>query len=205
MAYTAAEGHRWIRGASGEPSDFVVARHFLWLWSQRKERGIDGTGRFLVAGNATDEILFELRTQAGSTPLVVEILLKMLDSSKNNFDGLAIVDNRLFVLPGEVLAFYRNAPSAGNGKLSIAAVSNAIRGVSRHTPEKAFNLRTRELMGRKRWVEIDPMLVQEVAQQDGWPCKKLDGIVLAQRTLLAAEPNAFVSLDSVVVTDGSVI
>ena len=39
---TEQPGKRWIRGDGGQLSDFVVAKHFLWLYEHRKEYGRPG-------------------------------------------------------------------------------------------------------------------------------------------------------------------
>lgn len=85
MAYTSKPGQRWIRPDSGvEGSNFVVARHFMWLYKNRKP--VDGSQRFLVMGNSApgcgEGILnvFERQLVDNTcTPLVVHAILDMLE------------------------------------------------------------------------------------------------------------------------------
>lgn len=188
MAYTACPGRRWIEGDAGQPSDFVVAQHFLWLYGKRREYGIaaNSPGRFLVEGNATEEILFELRTQAGSSPLVIETLLGMLNSARTDWPGLAVVEDRIFALPSEILSFYRNMPTQGGKSMAVSTVANALKGVARLVSDRPWLLKGREHMGPKRWIEIDPVQLQEVAQHDGWPSGKVEVIIEKQRKAMVA-------------------
>lgn len=201
MSYTGAEGHRWIEGDAGQPSDHVVAKHFLWLYSRRRELGIaaNSPGRFLVEGNATEEILFELRTQAGSSPLVIETMLKMLESPKTDWPGLHVLDDRIYALPSEILTFYRAAGSAigGSKAMAVATVANALKGVAKKISDRPFMLAGREHMGAKRWIEIDPVQLQDVASHDGWSSDKVGKLVAKQNKPLAALSGVFNDLGGV--------
>lgn len=85
MEFTGKPGQRWIRPDSGsEPSDFIAAKHFLWLYHNRKK--VDGSQRFLVMGNsapgaAGDKMtVFEkLLADNNCTPLVAQAIIEMLD------------------------------------------------------------------------------------------------------------------------------
>jgi hypothetical protein len=85
MEFTGKPGQRWIRPDSGsEPSDFVVAKHFLWLYHNRDK--VDGSQRFLVMGNSApgaggdNMTIFEkLLADNNCTPLVAQAIVEMLD------------------------------------------------------------------------------------------------------------------------------
>ena len=181
MALTARDGARWIRGDGGQPSDFVLARHFLWMYKHRRDYGAPGT-RFLVTGNASREILFDLRTQTGNSPLVIEAIVMMLESP-GVFDGLAVQGvsgvPRLFALPADVLSFYRaNMRDRIGDRLTLNSVSNALRGIAAAESAPAgFILPERPFMGSRRWVELDCELLLQVAERDGWKCDKLKQLV----------------------------
>lgn len=85
MAFTSKVGGRWIRPDSGsEESDFVVAKHFLWLYHNRDP--VDRSQRFLVTGNSApgrggkNMTVFEkLLADNNSTPLVAQAIIEMAD------------------------------------------------------------------------------------------------------------------------------
>ncbi len=180
VRFTGATGERWIMGDGGEESDFVVAKHFLWLYEKRAELGAVGK-RFLVEGNAADEIMLELRTGAGASPLVVECIIKMLEK-RTVWDGMAVVDDRLFVSAGEVLSYFRaNMREANHATLTADMINNAFVGISVTGREvKPFILRTREQVGARKWHEIDCKILLEVAMRDAWKCDTLRELVLRQ-------------------------
>lgn len=174
-------GHKfttgWIRGDMGHGSQFVVARHILWLYSRRAEIAVPG-GRFLVEGNMNQSMLFEMRTQSGSSPLIIETILRMLESSIPKFDGMAIVDGRLFVSTAEVLNFFRQHVAAGARRdISTDQIANVFRGLSVRECEEPYVLPTREHVGKRRWHELDCGVLLEVARKDGFKCDKLAELV----------------------------
>ena len=87
--FTAAKGQRWIRPDSGnEPSDFIVAKHFLWLYKNRTK--VNASQRFLVMGNSApgagegEQTIFEkLLADNNCTPLVALAIIEMVDSKRN--------------------------------------------------------------------------------------------------------------------------
>lgn len=183
LRLTAMPGRRWIRSDGGEESNYIVAKHFLWLHQTRHQRGAVGQ-RFLVEGNANQEVLFELRTQAGSSPLVIEAILRMLELN-HQMDGLAVVHNRLYVLASEVLNFYRkNMRDSGHGVITTDQISNVFRGLSVRESVEAFCLETRDYMGQRRWCELDTNILLDVARKDGWKCTRLEEIVKNRKNML---------------------
>jgi len=187
VKFTGAPGSRWIRGDGGEASDFIVAKHFLWLHERRRtwERG----ARFLVEGNANKEVLFELRTKAGATPAVIESIIKMLELNRM-WRGMVVSGNRLYVSAAEILEYYRNnVKTSSHGNVTTDQVLNAIRGLSMgEMPTGAYVLPGRESEGPRRWAEIDCELLLSVAQKDGWACGVLQRMVDAQHGILPQAP-----------------
>ncbi len=191
MAITGREGHRWIRGDGGQASDYIVARHFMWLYEQRAKLGAPGP-RFLVEGNASKEILFELRTATGSSPLVIESLIGMIEAPAMKWDGMVVEQMKnedgtprapqLFVLPHDILKFYRDNIREKNGgmSLSLNQINNALSGLTNHEPESAFHLPSRQEMGAKYWWEVDCETLVKVAQRDGHKSPKLADLVKRQ-------------------------
>ena len=177
MAFTARQGQRWIRGDGGEASDYIVAKHFLHLHAHRNELGTVG-GRFLVEGNHDPELLFELRTQSGASPVVLETILRMLESGRR-FGGLVVDGGRVWVSAGDVLEFYRrNLAQDNHGvAVTIETIHNVIKGLALDEYEEgSFVLDARPDVGVRHWVEIDTAVVLSAAQKGGWPCEKLRAI-----------------------------
>ena len=175
IALTGKPGARWVHAVGSGSSDFILARHLLWLHSQRHELGKPGA-RFLVEGNQDEEVMMALRTQAGSSPLVIEVLLRMLELNKP-WDGLAVVGGKLYALASEVLEFYRNnIPGHGKG-ITIDQIAKVFRGLAVHEASEVFVLKGRERMGPRRWCELDCHILLEVAKKDGWKYGKLQEII----------------------------
>jgi len=82
--YTARQGQRWIRPDSGpDPSNYIVAKHFLWLYHNRPET--DPSQRFLVMGNCApgasskQNIIEHLLADNNHTPLVAQAIRELVD------------------------------------------------------------------------------------------------------------------------------
>lgn len=182
LRFTGKSGRRWIAGDGGEPSDFRVARHFLWLYHQRDTQSPRFGGeakRFLVEGDATPELMFEMRTQSGSTPIVIEAIIKLLNINQQR-EGVVVQDNSLFILASEILEFHRNNASSRE-KLSSNTVSQVMKNITLRIHE-GITLRERPTLTRRRWYEVDPHLILQYARKDGWSCKKLEQLVQDRQT-----------------------
>jgi hypothetical protein len=85
--FTSREGGKWIRPDSGDGcSDYVVAKHFLWLYKNRKP--VDSVQRFLVMGNSAPgsgqgemNIFEKLLADGNSTPVVAQAIIEMVDKA----------------------------------------------------------------------------------------------------------------------------
>ena len=167
----------WIAGDGGEASQYVVARHFMWLYhNARSPRG----PRLLVEGNGHKMLMNEMRTQGGSAPFVIEALIRMVELKSRNFSGLTVEDGRLYVLTSEVLQYFRDHLSKTcSERLTANKIGEVFKGLVSVTTEPQ-RLATRPQMGRKRWHEIDLSILQKVAREDGWGCERLDSLVAEQ-------------------------
>jgi hypothetical protein len=70
-------GKRWITGDSGAPSNYVIAKHFLWLYANKETFG-EPEGRFLVQGNTHDGIRKSI-TESASAQAMLHALVKMVE------------------------------------------------------------------------------------------------------------------------------
>ena len=174
---TGIKGKRWIRGDSGEESSFIIARHFLWLHQNRS--GPTGL-RFLVEGNARHEIMFEMRTQSGSTPLVIETIIQLIEQSVRK-EGCVVFQGNLFVLTETVLNYFRDHLSQNTReRLTARVIGSVMKSLVLREHPNPFIIKTREKHGRRRWHEIDCRLLLDVAQRDGWKCAKLEQLIEEQ-------------------------
>ncbi len=95
MGGTTRPGRRWIRGDCGEPSDFVVARHFLWLYENRPGR--DTRERFVMMGNCGggSEEMEMMSGQSEDMPKVMRGLIEILSNPQMNMKHFVIREGRL--------------------------------------------------------------------------------------------------------------
>lgn len=188
LAFTGRKGHRWIMGDGGEPSDYVVAKHFLWLY-QNREKPIPKShhsGRFLVEGDADSEIMFEMRTNTGSTPLVIEALIRMINLP-NQQECLVIQDHRMFVTTAAVLDFFRDHMQTRE-RLTAQVIANVFKGLISMDHPNPMTLRDRPQLSKRRWYELDPELLMGFARRFGWTCRKLDELVQARAVVFSTPP-----------------
>ena len=167
----------WIAGDGGQPSEHVLAKHFLWLHKhERRQRG----PRLLVEGQASIDIMQKLRTRGGASPLVVETILKMLDD-KVPPPGLAVDDNELYVLSSGVLDYFRRKMSPITREvLSQAQIGSSLKGLAQDQDSYPRELKTRKGEGRKRWIRLDIDTLLAAAQTTGAECRKLEALVDAR-------------------------
>lgn len=180
-ALTARPGRRWIRGDGNQKSDYVLAKHFLWLYENcRQPPG----KRFLVEGNSNQEFMFDLRTRGGAAPFVVELLVKMIES-RIRIVGMTeeVIEGqpRVFVITSAVLEFYRaHLMQKLPERLTAAAITAALKGLVRSAEVNARLLPSRKEIGKQRWYELDCAALLSAAQRDGWQSPRLEAVVRAQ-------------------------
>lgn len=164
---TGKAGARWIAGDSGQESDFVVAKHFLYLYQHRK--GPVGQ-RFLVEGNHAQAIMFDMRTGSGSAPLVIETIIKLLECRNrgNRYLGITIEDGELYVLHTTIMEYYRaELASVAGFKLTSNNLSKVLKGLVKEESEGQFELKSRKDLGKKNWQMLDTELIYQVASSEG--------------------------------------
>lgn len=181
LKFTGRTGARWIQGDGNGKSDHIVAKHFLWLHKHRQPP-INSTGaRLLVEGDLNNEMLFEMRTNSGSTPLVIETIIKLLNIPGHR-DGLVVQDSRLYVITSEILNFYRDNSQSIKEKLNAATITNVLKNLIIHEwPDTT--LRERPRLTRRKWYELDPEILMNYARRDGWSCQRLESLI-EERNLL---------------------
>jgi len=183
-ALTAVPGSRWVRGDSGDRSDFIVAKHFLYLHANcRGRRG----PRLLVEGNCGADIMFKLRTQSGAAPLVIETIIRALSDARM-MDGIAIDNDRLYVLPQSVVDIFRLKLAATTREsLTAQSVIEVLKGLSLRKFDNPITVESQKKLGRRRWIEIDASVLLSAAERLGSKCDKLEDLVARQKTLIGKE------------------
>lgn len=183
-ALTGIPGQRWIGGDAGEPSDFIVAKHFMYLYMNRKQpKG----ARFLVEGNHAQQIMFDMRTGSGNTPLVIETIIRLLENPSRH-KGITIEDGELYVLHDTILTYFREELAMNvRYTLSSGTITNVLRGLVKIETHSALVMKTRKDLGRRYWQMLDAALLLKVAQRDGMTSAKLEALVKEQEARAAGE------------------
>jgi hypothetical protein len=172
----------WIEGDGGRPSDFTIAKHFLHLHQTRAELGAPG-GRLLVEGTKNSELMVSMQTQSGKSPLVIEVVLKMLKWSvrTNRPRGVVVSGGEIYAVSSEILDYYREKMSkAGMPELSLKSISSVLKGLSKETAKRPFLLDDAKHAGRRRWFKLDKNLLYEAVVRDGWECRVLEEMVASE-------------------------
>lgn len=185
-------GHAWTRGwvegdepgAHKTPSKFTVAKHFFWLLEKYKDTPMDG--RLIVEGDPNQPAVQRLRVRGGSTPTVVETILKMLDGVTPGVFGRGGgqrvhegEDGTLHVTIGGVLDYWRANLSAGStDRLTTHKISLSLKGLGILSGGE----RTTRLDGVPgKWYSVDVPLLAAEAHKYGWSSQKLDALLEKQR------------------------
>lgn len=177
MAFTGAPGRRWIAPDAGGRSDYVVAKHFLWLHANRKKLWRPQE-RFLVEGHGSKELMFEMQTQVGSATLVIETLMAMFENKTAKRDGFVIEKGQVFVLTSAILNYWREIMSdrARGEKLTANSIAAVLGGLCIEDKPPAREIPGHEDQGRRRWHELDILKVREAAARHGFRSKKLEEV-----------------------------
>ena len=184
MGFTAKEGARWIRPDSGAgDGDFVVAKHFMWLYKNRDEP--DPSNRFLVMGNSapgcggSDMTVFEKQlTDNKRTPTVATAIIQMVDHKATNVwgSGYLICEDtgQLFVTRNGVHKYIRDGMS--DNRISERDIFSAMTNIIANTePEK-------DELGYS-WYEIDVETLLMAASEWGLECDTIRRLADTKRGL----------------------
>lgn len=173
IAFTGRGGRRWIASDSGLKSDFIVARHFLWLWKTRQPSRFS---RLLVEGGSNTELLFEMQTASGASPLVIESIIRLIETQSDG-KGVVLRDAdidgeppKIFVTTAAILDYFRAfmANKAGE-RLSSHQINKVLANIARtgDSGKKAALLPERAAAGRVRWHDLDISVLSRAAATEG--------------------------------------
>jgi hypothetical protein len=168
--YTGLQEH-WVSGPEG-PSRYVVARHFMWMYKNRRHKYPRGP-RFLVEGDQLSEFMDMMRTESGIAPVVIEAVVALIESAyQRNVRGLAIESGRVYVTNQAVL---EKMKELGAGKVNRNRLRKTISGLmcDDEVPEPSRKKNIHGIQMVECWKELDIALLHRVAVQSGLPHTKL--------------------------------
>jgi hypothetical protein len=166
----------WIDADDGALGTKKIARHFMSLYVNRAP--MKKGNRLLIQGNATDSLIRMMATRSGTSPLVVETLVRMVES-ESILHGLHVTNSAIMVTTSAIVDFYRTgAMGTGSSKLSQSVVSSVLKGLV--VPSSASYprvIKTKAGLKKARWRELDPGILLSEAVEHGYRCQVLESIV----------------------------
>jgi hypothetical protein len=178
LEFTGKNGARWIGGSAGQPSNYIVAKHFLWLYANR---GKAPGKRLLVEGDPKALIIEEMRMESGLGGLVCHILVDMLNAieRKRNIPGCTIEAGPegapcIKVTSAQVFSYWaENLVQVTKESVNIHRLGSALTGIATRKTNPIV-LDSRPALAATRWYEIDPSELLRMAQRFGYSCKLLE-------------------------------
>ena len=171
-SFTSAKGHKWIRDDSGSnETDYVVARHFLWLYETRAEP--DKKSRLLVMGNSagSGHAMYSSILQRTSVSSCVKSIIRMVENKSGRNDTMRI-DEETGQLYVTVIGMHDYIKTIMEEKISLRSTEMALKNVTTVAHER--------YIGETRWIEIDCSVILRFANSNGMECSVLRGIVHKQ-------------------------
>jgi hypothetical protein len=163
-AYTEKEGARWIRGDSGQPSDYIVAKHFMWLYKNRPPR--NQLERYCVMGNCDESESFQIASQSEYLPMVMRGIIGMVEVATSQLNKKHVhlsSDGGVFVTIQGVFAQIRDV---NQERVSERAMEGVLKSLMLDN-----TLYEKNGMYFKR---LNPGAIVDWAKPNGWPCPKIE-------------------------------
>lgn len=163
----------WIAGDGNQKSNYTLASHFLWLYENRKAP-FPGS-RFLVDGGNCPDLMREMRLRSGRSPVVLEIVLAMIEQIDTlHLPGVELdQDSNVWVTAAAVVQYFRDRISQHTKTdLTTRAVGHILKGISTTKDRRRYAGGERTYFYR---LDLEDLL--EKAEEEGWPCGKLNMIV----------------------------
>lgn len=178
MNYTARSGNRWIRGDQGQPSDYIVAKHFLHLYHTVRKKYPRGD-RFLVEGSIHSGIINEMKLRMGVSPQIIECLITMIETpNPQGMRGFAQERNRIYVTNYGVTTQYKKL--FPNEKINNHALRKVLNSLSIRTIKGRKKIYSGMLSENLYWKELDLLLLLSEAEKNGYDHAKLQDLVTAK-------------------------
>ena len=171
MDYTARDGRRWIRGDDGSQSNWLVAKHFLYLHQNRPP--VRKGNRLLMEGNPRGELVEQMAISTAGTSDILETMLQMLEQQVLP-EGIEIHKGEIYVTALGVRNFFvALRPFATPPNMD--AISKCVRGVSKDMASVARQVGRQEK--RTRCWKINKKILLSSAETYGHPCELLSNLV----------------------------
>jgi len=164
LNYTGREGHKWVASHSKRDSDFVLARHFLYLMNERPKNRRSGI-RFKVEGNPDAYYLKETKTSSDVGSLILEAVMNLVNSTnKSTFSGYSEEDG-LWLTAREVAVM---ANKVGGPRITIHKAGRALKNISIDEQRIAMPLPSGGISTRKVFYRLDVKDLIQRAENDGF-------------------------------------
>lgn len=165
---TAAPGARWVGG-----SEFIVAKHFRWLYEQRHElaEAAGGSGRYLVTGGNDEETIDLLRSRTGASGVVLKLIAEAINQQAQHLPCYVDVERQAVWLTGRALldmSETRQLPVT----LTSNNVSKVLESVGRKDVREDLSRRY-GLAPHARWYKIQMTELARLFGLESIECKKL--------------------------------
>lgn len=176
----------WVAGKGGQASNFVLARHFKWLYENREEMfGPPDSDRFLVSGDMESSIVDDLRVLSGVTPEVAKVCVYLVHTSTladEIAECISVGEDGVWVTSNAVIQFYNtNSTMDKKVRLNEKNVGIALENLTvksvRGTRETGRGTK-RQL----RWRKLDLPFLLEHAQNHGLPTERIEAYIEALET-----------------------
>lgn len=179
LAHTGRHGHRWIRGDAGNPSDFVIARHFLWLYTNRRQPHGTRGGRFLMAGDpSANRRIFD---SAGSTPVVTQAVIELIEAPIGKRGVCVDVEKGTVYITTEAVVQHLLKNYPPNRHRDHRQCANALKHLMlREVDSKVTLVDGQQRRLRARWKELEAAQLLAFAEEHGLESQKLQDIVNAR-------------------------
>lgn len=172
----------WVAG-NGQPSNFVLARHFRWLYENREEMfGPPDSDRFLVSGDMESSIVDDLRVLSGVTPEVAKVCIYLVHTvtlNDNISECMSVDEDGVWVTSNAVIEFY-NSTSTMDKKVRLNEKNVGI-ALENLTTEFVRGVRTtgRGTKRQLRWRKLDLPFLLEHARNHGLPTERIEAYIEA--------------------------
>jgi hypothetical protein len=175
--YTGTAKH-WVGGPEG-PSRYVVAKHFMWIYKERRKLYPRGA-RFLVEGDQLSEFMDVMRTQIGHAPIVIEAMIELIEHKyQRGCTGLAQEGCKIYMTQ---FAIRKKLEERGT-KIQQRTLQKTMAGLLNTSGPCPPTRKTSVSSGKKvsaRWHEIDISLLHREAIRLGMPHERMDELISAQ-------------------------
>ena len=187
LTYTSMPGKRWVRPQNGGESNYLLAKHILYLYENRRPpmRG----QRLLVEGLVDSDVEKLIRTRSGSAPEIIETVVTMIESTTPGIEGLHIDTTAatVHVTSSGVMKYHRALRHQMGGRtIGQKAFSSVLKSlVMPGDPDypRVLKLVNGPSSMLARWHELDLRVLLTEAITLGYRCEKLSKLVATRFAL----------------------